>query len=309
VRVEALREMASNQHGVVLTADLRRLGIPRTRERALLEQGWLVEILRGAYLLGSSRPSDWQLLVAAWRLAGPGAVVSHSSAGRIHRIYGVVPPRRAPEERGQGVVELTIIRPSHRRPPGCLVHRYAQLPAEHITTHRGVKVTTPARTLIDLTPVLPPAVLEKAVDEGAIARLWTPQGLMAVVERSPGRQGIDTLRRILAARTGQGRTDSPLENRVVRALASFGPFETQYQVVIDQQVYVLDLAWPRFLVAVECEGWEVRARSRGKFDHDRRRANLLTSHGWTLVRLTAAMSDDEMRAAVFRVLLRAAADG
>ncbi len=108
-------------------------------------------------------------------------------------------------------------------------------------------------------------------------------------------------------RTGAGRADVDLEARAAQALASLGPFELQYQLVLDGRVYIIDLAWPLYRVAVECDGWEVRSRSRGKFDADRRKENHLASHGWTVVHLTSAMSDDEMRAAVVSVLLRAAA--
>ncbi|HMC39464.1 MAG TPA: type IV toxin-antitoxin system AbiEi family antitoxin domain-containing protein [Acidimicrobiales bacterium] len=65
------------------------------------------------------------------------------------------------------------------------------------------------------------------------------------------------------------------------------------------------LAWPEVQVAAECDGWWTRSRSRSKFDHDRRRNNILTARGWSIAHLTTAMSDDEMRAAVVGLLIRA----
>jgi very-short-patch-repair endonuclease len=310
MRPGALREVAGRQHGVVLTSDLRGLGISRVELRTLKRQGWLVELQRGAYLLGGAPPSAWQQLVAAWLLGGPSAVVSHASAGRIHHLFGMVPASGSGSGAGVGEpVELIVVRPFRHRPPGSVVHRYRELPPDHVVEYRGVRVTTPARTLVDLLPRLSPMVVEKTVDEGTIARLWTPADLQRLAEASAGRPGVDVLRALVAARAGAGRSDSPLEVRVARALAAFGPFETQFQVVVDGRVFILDIAWPGYRVAAECEGWEVRSRSRSKFDHERRRDNLLAAHGWTVVRLTSAMSDDEIRAAVFKVLLRAAATG
>ncbi len=114
---------------------------------------------------------------------------------------------------------------------------------------------------------------------------------------------------MLAVRVETDGADSDLEARAQRALHCLGPFRTQYQLVLDGELLVLDLALPDLKLAVECDGWGVRRRSRSKFDGDRRHGNLLTAHGWTVVRLTAAMSDDEMRAAVVKVMMRLAGGG
>jgi very-short-patch-repair endonuclease len=303
--MERLRQVAAGQHRVVLSSALPGLGIATGVERRLRAEGWLTVVQPGAVLVGGGTASEWQRVVAAWLLAGPGAIVSHSTAARIHRFDWVPPPQ--PGE----PIELSVVRPSHRRPAGCVVHRYRDIPPEWITGYRGVRVTTAVRTLVDLLPRWPPVIVEKAVDEGSLRRLWTMAELDSAAAVSGRRAGIDYLRRLLAARSGRStaRSDSHLEVRVQRALASFRPFETLYQVTLDGQVFVLDIAWPQFRVAVECEGWEVRSRSRRKFDHERRRDNLLVAHGWTVVRLTSAMTADEMRAAVHTVLLRAAAAG
>jgi very-short-patch-repair endonuclease len=200
-------------------------------------------------------------------------------------------------------VHITVPRPAHPRLPGCVVHRVRDLTEGDVAIHRGVRVTTPIRTLTDLVPGLTPAVLEKTVDEGSIAGLWTPRDLAAVSER----RGMGALRRLVDLRLDAPPTDSPLEQRAVQALLSLGPFETRYQVVVDGRVFILDIAWPAYQVAAECDGWAVRSRSRGKFDHDRRRNNLLSSHGWSIVHLTSAMSDDEMRSSVVKMLLKSAA--
>jgi very-short-patch-repair endonuclease len=114
------------------------------------------------------------------------------------------------------------------------------------------------------------------------------------------------LRRLVRARSGDPVVDSHLEQRVTRLLAFLGPFETRYQVVTGGRVVLLDLAWPDRRVAVECDGWGAHGRSRARFESDRRRDNDLIAAGWTVVHLTSAMSDDEIRAAVARVLLRSA---
>ena len=168
-------------------------------------------------------------------------------------------------------------------------------------------MTSPIRTVVDLAPTLASAALEKVVDEGLIAGLWDIASLDAAV-RSAGsrRPGLPMLRNILAVRTGLPAGDTALEQRVIRVLACLAPFEVGYQHVVDGQVFILDLAWPEQRVGVECDGWHVRSRSRSKFDHDRRRNNSLLNRGWTVIHITAAMSDDEIRGAVIRALMQAA---
>jgi very-short-patch-repair endonuclease len=189
---------------------------------------------------------------------------------------------------------------------GCRVHRSRALAEGEVEVYRGVRVTAPVRTLVDLAPGLPVALLGRTVDEGLIQRIWTVEDLAVGAARSAGRPGSASLREIVRRRTGEGPAESHLEQRVIRTLKAFAPFETDYEVVVDGRVYRLDVAFPASLVAVECDGWAVRSRSRSKFDHDRRRNNSLLSHGWIVVHLTSAMSDDEMRGAVHAALLQAA---
>ena len=142
------------------------------------------------------------------------------------------------------------------------------------------------------------------VDEGGVRRLWTPDLLQATLGRSTTIAGRASLQRVLDGRSKA--FDSGLEKRVEAVIRCLGPFEVHYQVVLGGRLIIIDLAHLDLRVAVECDGWTVRSRSRGKFDEDRRKANLLTSAGWQLVRVTAAMSDDEIRTAVSAAMLCAA---
>lgn len=295
---EELHALAVRHERVVLRRELAALGLGRGEIARLRRQGWLTQIRYGASLVGGGPASEWQCAVAAVLVAGPSAALSHWTAAKVHRL-GVVPPEGTPE------IELSVPWPADRRLAGVRVHRVRSLPPSEVVEHRSVRVTSPERTLVDLAPQVPRSALEKVVDEGLVARRWTVESLRSAVgPASRGRSPVDHLRAILAARLG-GRRDSHLEVRVVELLACAAPFETQHQVVLKDQVVEVDIAWPALKVAVECEGWWVRSRSRSKFDHERRKFNLLAAAGWTIIHVTAAMSDDEIRAAVIPVLLAA----
>jgi len=78
-----------------------------------------------------------------------------------------------------------VTAPSERERPGIHVHRSRHTDA---TTHYGIRVTTPARTLVDLADVLPPKQLTRALNKAQIQRLITANELTTRLTRYPGRR-------------------------------------------------------------------------------------------------------------------------
>jgi very-short-patch-repair endonuclease len=167
-----------------------------------------------------------------------------------------------------------------------------------------VGVTTPARTVVDLAARLEPAHLARIIDEGSIERAWTIKELAECALRlaRQGRAGGRAMRAVLADRLDEPSAESALELRMIRVLAPYAPFETQYQVLLDGELFILDIAWPWWRVAVEADGWWVRARSRSKLDRDSHKTNLLVAHGWRVLHLTSAMDDAAVLQDVGRLL-------
>jgi hypothetical protein len=111
--------------------------------------------------------------MAAVIACGPNAALSHGSAAALWRI---VPRWHSP-------IEVTS--PTKRRRPGIDVHRSRDADA---TTHYGIRVTTPARTLVDLADVLNPRALTRALNEAQVLRLITAAELTTLLTRYPGRR-------------------------------------------------------------------------------------------------------------------------
>lgn len=301
VVIADLLAAAEPQHGLLTSGQLRGAGLSEYDVKKLHLDGWIRLVRRGVYEIAGHPPSAWRDPMAA-QLVAPDAVLSHRTAAAIHRVHGLAQPE---------AVELTVVRPKQLRLRGVIVHRVPRLDPEDLAHWHGMAVTSAARTIVDLAPRLPDRVLAKAIDEGCIARLWSIDQLWDVAKRAGTRgtrKGL-TLHRLLAERSEEARQDSLLETRVLRVLAPLAPFEVHFQVVLDGHVVILDVAWPRAHVAVEADGWSVRAKSRTKFDHERRKANLLVAHGWTVVYVTSVMTDAEILSSVLRVLPRGAALG
>jgi len=110
----------------------------------------------GVFVVGRPELTDEGRWMAAVLTCGPGAFLSHVSAGEL---WGLVRARPGP---------VTVSVPAVRRPrrgPGLEVHRRSALAENDVAVHRGIPVTTPAATLIDLAALIDPETLRTSLDD------------------------------------------------------------------------------------------------------------------------------------------------
>lgn len=88
---EAVRRLASRQDDVVTTADLRRLGLDEPWVRRRVDAGLWQRVHRGVFVPHPQPPSWRTRARAALAHAGPGAVLSHASAGHLHELVAKPP--------------------------------------------------------------------------------------------------------------------------------------------------------------------------------------------------------------------------
>lgn len=177
--------LAASQLGLVRT-DQVPAG-DRARLRHLARRGVLEHAAKGVYRVRGA-PVSWEqrLTAAAWAL-GREAVVSHAAAARWHGLEGFVDDR----------VEFTLPRELARRAtPGAIVHATEDLPRSDVRRVRGLAVTAPARTIIDLARAGEAlGRLERAIDSAVELRLVTVDRLVDRVNSitGPGRWGLAVL--------------------------------------------------------------------------------------------------------------------
>lgn len=145
-------------------------------------------------------------MLAAVKACGPGAVLSHRSAGELWEFLDA-------EDRRP---EVTVLGPGTRLAPGIVVHRTSQLAARDRTRYEGIPVTTPARTLIDLAAALTEAELRHAVRRAQGLRRVNTRQLLEVIGRLGPRRGSRRLSEAIA--TGPAPTRSALEDAVLDLL-------------------------------------------------------------------------------------------
>ncbi len=276
-----LAALATSQGGLVTTEQARD-HLTRKQIEARLRTGRLVAVRRGVYRHAGAPITRSEPLRAALLAAGPAAAASVRSAAEVWRLPGMLAD--APE--------LTVPWPTRVRLPGVRTHQSQTFPTHHATVHRAVRVTTPARTLADLSALVGPDRLGRLVDDALRRQLLDIGDLREVYDvlACRGRHRLTVLRAVLDARhPGFHQGDSPAELDVRRILVEAGLGEPvpQHQVVAGATVYLLDWAYPDDRVGIEYNGWEYH-RGRSSFDRDAARASALTAAGWRLIIVTSA---------------------
>jgi predicted transcriptional regulator of viral defense system len=197
-----LARLAGRQHGVVATRQLSALGLARGGVAARARAGRLHRVHRGVYAVGHTVLTVNGRRMAAVLAAGPGAVLSHASAAALWDIRPTSATRIDISVRSAG---------GRAKRPGLRIHRTPTLQTDEITAHQGIRVTSPARTLLDLASSLPRRALERALDEAEIRDLYDRRALEAVALAHAGERGARALAEALAQDGDPVLTDSELE--------------------------------------------------------------------------------------------------
>lgn len=112
------------------------------------------------------------------------------------------------------------------------------------------------------------------------------------------------LRELLRARLAHpGVGDSVWEDRVFRWIVAAGeePPERHVQVLLNGAVRVLDMAYPRRMIAIEFDGFE-HHQFRRRYHADAGRYSELALAGWLALKVTSGHSEGEVVDRVRRAL-------
>lgn len=194
-----LASEAKRRHGVVARRLLIAEGVrPRSIDSRVRNRTFK-KLYAGVYSLVHDVLTAEGRMAAAVLAGGPVAVLSHRSAAGLH---GLLPINR----------KLEVIRSSspdrHRPPPahasreihpGLTIHRTRSITQDEIWIVRGIPVTSPIRTVINLAESENRKTLKDAVRKGISRGLFTIEAMLAAAERARGRKGIRKLKGVLAA--------------------------------------------------------------------------------------------------------------
>lgn len=264
-----LREMAATQADLVARWQLLDAGWSEKAVERAAERGWRV-VHPGVYALTQAPLSRHQRWMAA-TLSAPGTALAAASAG-AH--WGFRP--------WEGAFEVVVREGSGgpRLMGGLLVMRSRTLAGE-VTTHDGIRTTTPERTLIDLSANVRGKPQAKMVREAIRHKTTTAFTLLGAITRHGGRRGIAHLRE-LAQRYRElpiERTRSDAEAAALEILAGAGIAAFRNNDIIEGEE--ADLVDPSRRLIVEIDGPQFHLFAA----EDERKQSTWESAGYTVRRI------------------------
>jgi hypothetical protein len=262
----AIGLIAGRQHGYITRAQLLAVGLGMGAIKYRVKTGWLIPVYAGVYAVAYVRRTPEARACAAVLACGEKAALSHGSAGAL---WGFNKHWDEPFE---------VIAPSVRRRNGIKVHRCRTLARRDITRQLGIRVTSPARTVLDSAARLTGKRLSRFVNDALRTPYLHVPDLADVLNRNPDHPG--TKRVMPFAREP---TNSPLED-------DFLEFARRYVLptpVTNTHLlgFEIDVFYPRERVIVEIDG-AMFHMDRDSFERDRKRDVIMLEAGIVTVRIT-----------------------
>jgi very-short-patch-repair endonuclease len=262
--------VAARQQGMITTEQLLNAGLKKQAITRCVASEWLIRRHQGVYQLGvfcGPFGAEAAVLLAC----GPDAVISHRTAAGLWRLL----------ERN-GDIHVSAPGAVGRKRHGIQPHR-AILRDDEVITRHGIRVTTSARTLLDLAPSMPERALDRLVEEAQIQDLVTRDDLLRTVEAGRNRPGVRKLAAIVGSPDEPAFTRSEAERLLLELVRAAGlPRPRTNARVAGHEV---DAVWTADRLVVEVDGWTYH-RTRAAFERDRQRDGRLLVAGYRVLRIT-----------------------
>ena len=276
----AADRLALSQRGVLSRAQALASGMSEDAIYRRLRSGRWEKVFPSVYRVSGAERSWLQNLTAALLWAGPRSVTRGRSAGALWELDG------CPE----GAIELFHIGRRGKAPSGITVRCTDRLEPSDVTSHKGLTVTTPTRTLLDLATVLDRDHLEIALEDALRRRLTSVPRLRWMLDTQARRlPGAKPLRRLIDLRDDKQRaTDSWLEAKLFPLLRKARLPAPEPGVDITEGgrfVARPDFVYPDARLIIEAHSYRFHS-GRQAWDKDVQRDKKLRRLGWRLLYLT-----------------------
>lgn len=252
--------------------------------RRLLARGDIRRVIHGVYV-DSATPDDLITRAAAAALILlPGAALTRRTAAWVFGVdtlamgsHLVLPPIDLLAPEGSAAA----------RRSGCAGWS-AKLAEGDLVEIRGLVVTSPLRTTVDLLRWLPRPDALAAADAMLHAGLLTKDELLDGLHRFAGYRGIAQAREL--ADLTEPATESPMESRTrLRAVdAGFPRPEVQISVYDEQGMLIgrLDMGYRKWRKGIEFDGDEHHSSAPDR-SHDEHRRGRFEARGWDILVVTS----------------------
>jgi very-short-patch-repair endonuclease len=285
-----IARLADRQHGNVTRRQLVELGLSDDAIAYRVGLGRLHRVHAGVYGVGRPPKTALERAAAAVLACGVDAALSHVSALALWGFVKHWPTR----------FDVTI--PGNRRPKGIAVHRAKTLQRPDLRRHHAIRVTSPARTLLDSAPTLTDRAFTRAVNDALLSQHLKRWQLAELLERCGSHPGTALLTPFLTHRGG------PTRSEFEDAFLAFCERFRLPRPVVNTRVagHEVDAFFEAEQLIVELDGYEFHS-SRDAFERDRDRDAEAMVSGIGTVRITwlRLIDESEEEAARLHAILRA----
>ncbi len=282
-----LVRLSRAQHGALSRQQLCDAGLSRHSIDARVQRGRLVRLFPAAYAAGDPQLMPLVRPAAALLSLGERSYLSHRSAAALWGMTDDQPD----------AIDVTVVGGSPRPRLGICLHRLKHLHPADTATHSNLRLTAPARTLIDFAAQATSSELHDAFGEARANGLLSDAALTAALERAPtNHPGAAIVRAIW--RDG-GTYDRSRAERILRGLCRRGQLP---QPLVNARLHGFraDFYWPDAKLILEVDGYLTHG-GRLAFETDRRRDQVHTAAGFVVLRVTWRQLKDESLAVLVRL--------
>lgn len=237
---------------------------------------YYTRLLPDVYIAPNVEPTAQDLALAGWLWSGRKAVVAGRSAAALHGALWV-----------ESSVPVDLIHENRNRQAGVVV-RGDRLGDNEVQLLRGMPVTTPLRTALDLACWYSRNTAMASLDALARATSIDPADVLLLAEQYPGRRGIRAARDNLPLMDGGSQSPKETWLRLLLIDAGLPCPRTQIPIYDEfgKEIAYLDMGWEDIKVAAEYDGEQHRT-DRWQYAWDSRRREMLERLGWSVVRVLA----------------------
>jgi hypothetical protein len=262
----AIALIAGRQHGYITRARLLAIGLGRRAIQYWVSTGRLIPVYAGVYAVGYVQRTPVARSCAAVLACGEKAALSHGSAASLWGFYK------------HWDMPFEVTAPSIRIREGIKVHRCRTLARRDITRQLGIRVTSPARSVLDNAPRLAGKRLSRFVNDALRTPYLHVADLADVLNRNPNHPATKRILPFVRA-----PTNSPLEDDFLEFARRYGlPVPTTNTHLLG---YEIDVLYPRERVIVEIDSAGFHM-DRYTFERDRKRDVVMLVAGYVTVRIT-----------------------
>jgi uncharacterized protein DUF559 len=275
---------------MVTARDLAACGLNRSAVAVRVARGNLHPQHRGVYAVGHEARTQTASFTAAVLACGAGAVLSHDAAAAHLGLLTYDDDRDA---------DVIVPRSGGREIDGINAHR-SRLDPRDVWTRNAIRVTSPARTILDLAASMAPKALRRVARQAQAEQHVNVRQLLEILQRHAGHRGAAKLRATIA--DGPAPTRSDHEDLVLDLIDRFAIERPELNawLHLDGRHISPDMLWRDERLVIECDSrrWHSDPLTR---QDDADKQAILEANGYRVLRITWRQAVDRPRQTADRI--------